>query len=306
MPFDRPPFASGLSAARSSILSSSRPANLKDTTQVDELARREGARPSTAHVGDYPSAPHGVAIAPRDRAPPHGSLLGSERQTRRNGGRVRLGPVSTRHLRRRIDRRVRARPPPRSTAIAVSAAEARGPLCQCLSRLGRGHCSLSLRPMRLIGRSTDMASPGTAARLLAVLLRSPVPGTAGNRREQPTTSPVFSRIFPHVPGCARTTNESGRQDLNLRPPGPQPGALPDCATPRGQQAGDRNRTGSKSLEGFCATKTLRPRAAPYFTGRLARQAPGATAAPPPARPPHHRSTPAAAKARTSCRARRLA
>jgi hypothetical protein len=27
---------------------------------------------------------------------------------------------------------------------------------------------------------------------------------------------------------------SGRQDLNLRPPGPQPGALPDCATPRGR------------------------------------------------------------------------
>src|ERR1035437_6458312 len=25
---------------------------------------------------------------------------------------------------------------------------------------------------------------------------------------------------------------SGRQDSNLRPPGPQPGALPDCATPR--------------------------------------------------------------------------
>ena len=28
--------------------------------------------------------------------------------------------------------------------------------------------------------------------------------------------------------------QSGRQDLNLRPPGPQPGALPDCATPRGR------------------------------------------------------------------------
>ena len=27
--------------------------------------------------------------------------------------------------------------------------------------------------------------------------------------------------------------ESGREDLNLRPPGPQPGALPGCATPRG-------------------------------------------------------------------------
>ena len=58
---------------------------------------------------------------------------------------------------------------------------------------------------------------------------------------------------------------SGRQDLNLRPPGPQPGALPDCATPRdspiitGARAGDGNRTRPKSLEGFCATTTLRPR-----------------------------------------------
>jgi hypothetical protein len=55
--------------------------------------------------------------------------------------------------------------------------------------------------------------------------------------------------------------ESGRQDLNLRPPGPQPGALPDCATPRmcSLQAGDGNRTRPRSLEGFCATTTLRPR-----------------------------------------------
>ena len=50
----------------------------------------------------------------------------------------------------------------------------------------------------------------------------------------------------------------GRQDLNLRPPGPQPGALPDCATPRGKQAGDGNRTRPRSLEGFCAATTLRP------------------------------------------------
>jgi excisionase family DNA binding protein len=44
---------------------------------------------------------------------------------------------------------------------------------------------------------------------------------------------------------------SGRQDLNLRPPGPQPGALPDCATPRRSvdstlnlEAGDGARTRS--------------------------------------------------------------
>lgn len=28
--------------------------------------------------------------------------------------------------------------------------------------------------------------------------------------------------------------QSGRQDSNLRPPGPKPGALPGCATPRDQ------------------------------------------------------------------------
>jgi hypothetical protein len=39
---------------------------------------------------------------------------------------------------------------------------------------------------------------------------------------------------PHKPKSPKTQAlcESGRQDLNLRPPGPQPGALPDCATPR--------------------------------------------------------------------------
>jgi hypothetical protein len=35
-------------------------------------------------------------------------------------------------------------------------------------------------------------------------------------------------------GNFQELHASGRQDLNLRPPGPQPGALPDCATPRGR------------------------------------------------------------------------
>ncbi len=34
-----------------------------------------------------------------------------------------------------------------------------------------------------------------------------------------------------VPACQRVA-ESGRRDSNPRPPGPKPGALPDCATPR--------------------------------------------------------------------------
>jgi hypothetical protein len=56
--------------------------------------------------------------------------------------------------------------------------------------------------------------------------------------------------------------------LNLRPPGPQPGALPDCATPRGCEAGDGNRTRPRSLEGFCAATTLRPHARGEDTARL--------------------------------------
>jgi hypothetical protein len=34
-------------------------------------------------------------------------------------------------------------------------------------------------------------------------------------------------------GTRATPNQSGRLDLNQRPFGPQPNALPDCATPRG-------------------------------------------------------------------------
>jgi hypothetical protein len=50
-------------------------------------------------------------------------------------------------------------------------------------------------------------------RLSCGSLRSQLPGTAGNRREQPTTSPNVSRRLPHVPDCARTMNLSGRQRL---------------------------------------------------------------------------------------------
>jgi hypothetical protein len=71
----------------------------------------------------------------------------------------------------------------------------------------------------------------------------------------------------------RSVRISGRLDLNQRPFGPQPNALPDCATPRGvmrrsrgtayvgssyAEAGDRTRTGSGSLEGSNATNYTSP------------------------------------------------
>ena len=52
----------------------------------------------------------------------------------------------------------------------------------------------------------------------------------GNVPAMHTDHPRSEPKFRHMQGLF----ESGRQDLNLRPPGPQPGALPDCATPRGR------------------------------------------------------------------------
>jgi hypothetical protein len=44
--------------------------------------------------------------------------------------------------------------------------------------------------------------------------------------------------------------QSGRQDLNLRPPGPQPGALPDCATPRGPSDSTPGESGRRESNPF--------------------------------------------------------
>jgi hypothetical protein len=82
------------------------------------------------------------------------------------------------------------------------------------------------------------ASKGTAKGTATAILRS-VCGP--NPHEQPRTransvppAQQFSGVFARARCCSRFSNQSGRQDLNLRPPGPQPGALPDCATPRGR------------------------------------------------------------------------
>jgi hypothetical protein len=44
-----------------------------------------------------------------------------------------------------------------------------------------------------------------------------------------SNSPLRTSVQPSRPW-------SGRQDLNLRPPAPKAGALPNCATPRSTQA----------------------------------------------------------------------
>ena len=45
--------------------------------------------------------------------------------------------------------------------------------------------------------------------------------------------------MPHLGGAAFDREKSGRQDSNLRPSGPKPDALPDCATPRSVALSER-------------------------------------------------------------------
>jgi hypothetical protein len=52
--------------------------------------------------------------------------------------------------------------------------------------------------------------------------KRPTVETPRNRAKRLTRSPVFSGFLAHVRCVSRNMNLSGRQDLNLRPPGPQP------------------------------------------------------------------------------------
>ena len=45
-------------------------------------------------------------------------------------------------------------------------------------------------------------------------------------------TPAYRKPFDRLFKRAQSKEWSGREDSNLRPPGPEPGALPDCATPR--------------------------------------------------------------------------
>ena len=47
-----------------------------------------------------------------------------------------------------------------------------------------------------------------------------------------SVSPTYRKPFDMIVKRALLKEWSGREDSNLRPPGPEPGALPDCATPR--------------------------------------------------------------------------
>jgi hypothetical protein len=103
--------------------------------------------------------------------------------------------------------------PPASTPCPI-------PRCPDASLIGPRCCDLQahLRPVRR----------ASASRLRPLDHR-----TAANTDKPPPAKAGISGGFRPCSLAFAVSNLSGRLDSNQRPPGPQPGALPDCATPRG-------------------------------------------------------------------------
>ena len=76
-----------------------------------------------------------------------------------------------------------------------------------------------------------------------------------------------------VARVGRKEEKSGREDLNLRPPGPQPGALPGCATPR-ETAGYRSADLLSRSRGSASMRRRWPR--PRSSPRARTTSPGGT------------------------------
>jgi hypothetical protein len=100
----------------------------------------------------------------------------------------------------------------------------------CRGARRRSSCGSALRPRP---RATlGVCAPRTSRVQVAGGSRVHVVSTFGCARVRPCAAPVplFARGAPPCNAGVR----SGRLDLNQRPFGPQPNALPDCATPRGR------------------------------------------------------------------------
>ena len=123
----------------------------------------------------------------------------------------------------------------------------------------------------------------------------------------------FRFVAPPENRSVAVGSKSGRQDLNLRPPGPQPGALPDCATPRGTACPERATGLEPALRAWKAfvqpLHHARQRSEAYRSGRdvgAASSASGRRRRSSVGTSPSSSSITRAATGRPSCRARRRA
>ena len=118
---------------------------------------------------------------------------------------------------------------PRRTSYSCARASWTRRCGGCSDRSRAARCAVRAR-LADDERSADRNSCETRAALMQLSVHRTVtslwyPGstlTARGREALGVRKPALCRLF----------RLSGREDLNLRPPGPQPGALPGCATPR--------------------------------------------------------------------------
>ena len=104
------------------------------------------------------------------------------------------------------------------------------PLPRLSSRLG---CLRFLALCSVVRNSLSKRGLGYRSSKLRREIAKIMPGTFSIQVDQPSASAISGRIQRHCGLEADLSRKwSGRQDLNLRPLGPQPSALPDCATPR--------------------------------------------------------------------------
>ena len=107
------------------------------------------------------------------------------------------------------------------------------------------------------------------------IVSSPRRGDRKNSTQTVHAEPADRRSFRLANSAQRGFPLSGRQDLNLRPPGPQPGALPDCATPRGDARPSGRPDSNRLLEAWKApVQPLTPRPQAWTPpSRVARSSP---------------------------------
>jgi mRNA-degrading endonuclease toxin of MazEF toxin-antitoxin module len=107
------------------------------------------------------------------------------------------------------------------------------PVRPLLPRLSgsRGCCGRDARS----ASARDLAGSGAA--VTASIADGHIPSPGGSPDSPPPARDPWRAVGSGRPPMSwkegpTTGKWSGREDLNLRPPGPEPGALPGCATPR--------------------------------------------------------------------------
>jgi hypothetical protein len=133
-------------------------------------------------------------------------------------------------------------------------------------------CGLTRPPGARIFPRNGSSSPGSAkpaGGTSPALQRAAIGRPPGARQQLPVPRALCVRGNSVLNSASRlpklALEISGRQDLNLRPLGPQPSALPDCATPRGDFILTDRREGGYPASARGGSSTVEPQPSKLMT-----------------------------------------